>query len=141
MAEEDSKKSFKVVDSRRFESDGELRSESKKEVVSPQPEKQASQPSSPNSASPSPSSEPNDQMTFSAFVVSLGTQALMQLGEIPPPDGMKIEKDVKAAKNYIDIVEILKTKTQGNLDASEAQLIEQVLYSLRMAFVRATSAR
>ena len=142
MVEEDSKKSFRVVDSRRFESDGAPRAEEKskeeKDVTAASGDKGASKA---QSSPPTDGSEANDQMTFSAFIVSLGTQALMQLGEIPPPDGMKLEKDVKAAKNYIDIVEILKIKSQGNLDAAEAQLLEQVLYSLRMAFVRATSAR
>ena len=80
---------------------------------------------------------PMQELNFSSFVVSLATQALMQLGEMPVPEGVNIPKDKDAAKQTIDILSILSHKTTGNLDDSEAKLMEEILHNLRMAFVKA----
>ena len=80
-------------------------------------------------------------MTFGSFIMSLATQALMQLGEMKPPPGMPMEKDVDAARQTIDILNLLETKTRGNLDAAEKQLMEKILTTLRMSFVRATGGK
>ena len=52
----------------------------------------------------------DSEMTFEAFVYSLATQALMQLGEMPAPEGINIPKDVGAAKQTVDLLKILKEK-------------------------------
>ncbi len=80
-------------------------------------------------------------MTFGSFVMSLATQALMQLGEMQPPPGMQMEKDIEAAKQTIDILNLLEVKTRGNLDAAEKQLMDKILTTLRMSFVRASGGK
>lgn len=79
-------------------------------------------------------------INFSSFVMSLATQAMMQMGELPPPEGMRIPVDIQAARQTIDILSILKTKTSGNLDQFEAQLFEEVLHNLKVAFVKKKGA-
>jgi hypothetical protein len=54
-----------------------------------------------------------------------------------PPAGISVQKDIAAAKQTIDIISVLKAKTKGNLSTDEERLMEEVLHSLRMAFVRA----
>lgn len=77
------------------------------------------------------------EITFSAFVISLSTQALVHLGEIPNPLSGKTEGDTDAAKQTIDILAMLREKTRGNLDQSEEKLMDDILYDLRMRFVEA----
>lgn len=75
-------------------------------------------------------------LTFSSFLISLATQALMQLGEIKAPDGVELPVDREAAKQTIDIISMLKQKTAGNLNPDELRLIEEILHNLRMSYVR-----
>jgi len=79
-------------------------------------------------------------INFSSFVLSLATQALMQLGEMPPPDGMAIEPDMEAARQTIAILGLIEEKTKGNLVAEEADLLKEVLHSVRICYVRRTKS-
>lgn len=76
------------------------------------------------------------EITFSSFVVSLGMQALMALGEMPSPDGASIERNKEAAQQSIEILRVLRDKTKGNLTADENHLLEEILHNVRIAFVR-----
>ncbi|MFQ5849427.1 MAG: DUF1844 domain-containing protein [Candidatus Binatia bacterium] len=76
-------------------------------------------------------------INFSTFVISLSTQALMHLGEIPNPLSGKVEKDIPVAKQMIDIIGVLRGKTQGNLDQGEEKLMDDILFDLRMKYVEA----
>jgi hypothetical protein len=75
---------------------------------------------------------------FHTFVLSLGSSALLHLGELEPPDGGEPEKDLSLAKHTIDILTMLETKTRGNLTAAEEKLMESLLYDLRLRYVNAT---
>jgi hypothetical protein len=75
-------------------------------------------------------------VTFSSFVMSLGMQALMQMGEMPGPDGAQIERDREAASRTIELLAILWDKTEGNLDQEESRLLKEILHNVRMAYVR-----
>ena len=75
-------------------------------------------------------------MDFSTFVISLGSSVLIQLGQ----DGQAMaEGGLELAKQSIDILTMLETKTQGNLTEEESALLTSVLYQTRMAFVEAKS--
>jgi len=78
------------------------------------------------------SSLPIDFMTF---ILSLVSSAQIHLGLIPNPVTQKTESDLRAARQMIDILDILKEKTKGNLTNDEERLIDYVLYDLRMKFV------
>ncbi len=74
---------------------------------------------------------------FSTFVLSLGTSALYQLGQVADPEsGAKLrEANRPLARQTIDTLEMLAEKTRGNLEPGEAKLLESILYELHMKFV------
>ena len=76
-------------------------------------------------------------MDFSTLVLSMASTAMVHLGKVPSPSGERIERDLVAAKQAIDILAILEEKTRGNLDDSETKLLKSLLYDLRVAFVDA----
>lgn len=73
---------------------------------------------------------------FSNFVLSLNTSALIHMGDIPDPQSRERIYDIQSAKQTIDILELLRTKTSGNLDSEEEKLLEDVIYNLRMKYVK-----
>jgi hypothetical protein len=77
---------------------------------------------------------------FHTFVLSLGSSALLHLGELEHPDLGAPQKDLPLAKHTIDILAMLEEKTKGNLTPAEAKLIESLLYDLRLRFVEAKKA-
>ena len=79
------------------------------------------------------------ELSFTAFVLSLATTAAIHLGDIPDPQtGQPYEANPEGAKQMIDILSLLEEKTRGNLTAEERQVLEQVLYELRLRFVEVT---
>jgi len=73
--------------------------------------------------------------TFSTFVLSLASSALVQLGEVPDPSTGEQHEDTVLAKHTIDILSMLQDKVTNGLDAEETRLLEGLLYELRMKFV------
>lgn len=76
-------------------------------------------------------------MDFSTFVLSLGSTAMVNLGQVPAPGSDEPMKDLPAAKQMIDILGILQEKTRGNLTDSEQKLLDSLLYDLRVHWVDA----
>jgi hypothetical protein len=77
-------------------------------------------------------------ITFTGFVVSLATTAAVHFGDIPDPGtGQRAEPNLPAAAQMIELIALLQDKTKGNLSAPEEQLIDDLLYELRMRFVQA----
>lgn len=75
-------------------------------------------------------------ISFAAFVLSLAHTAAVHFGDVPDPvSGQKAEANLAAAQQMIDILALLDQKTRGNLTAEERQLLEQVLFELRMRYV------
>ncbi|MBP7231149.1 MAG: DUF1844 domain-containing protein [Syntrophaceae bacterium] len=73
---------------------------------------------------------------FSNFIISLSTSALFHFGDFPEYEGGKAEKNLPAAKQTIDILDMLHEKTKGNLDQSESSLLQGILYELKMRYVK-----
>ena len=73
--------------------------------------------------------------TFSTFVLSLASSALVQLGEVPDPSTGEQHEDTVLAKHTIDILSMLQDKVKNGLDAEETRLLDGLLYELRMKFV------
>jgi hypothetical protein len=81
------------------------------------------------------------QLTFTAFVISLASTAAIHFGDLPDPlSGERAEPNLDGAAQMIEILALLDEKTRGNLTAEERQMLEQVLYELRLRFVTATGA-
>jgi hypothetical protein len=76
------------------------------------------------------------EVSFSTFVFSLSSSALVHLGEIPEPDSRNVRVDLAMAKQIIDTLGMLDEKTRGNLEPDEDRLLKTVLYDLRLRFVQ-----
>lgn len=158
---EGEKKSFKVVDRRRFTEDGDARTGPdvapaepvrKDPLPAPAPAPKAAAPSAPapKAEAPRPGAdkapagkpaapEPPGALSFSIFVQSLAQQCLMQLGLMPWPHGQR-EMHLEQARDTIDILVMLKSKTAGNLTAEEGQLLDTAVYELKMGWVEVQQA-
>jgi len=76
-------------------------------------------------------------ISFAQFVISLATSAAIHFGDAPEPGGGTVaEPNLEGARQMIEILSLLEDKTKGNLTAEERQLLEQVLYELRLRFVQ-----
>ncbi|MBE7414138.1 MAG: DUF1844 domain-containing protein [Deltaproteobacteria bacterium] len=78
-------------------------------------------------------------LDFSAFILSLSTSALMNLGLVENPVTKKTEKEPEVAKQTIELIALLKEKTNGNLTEEEAKLVDEVLHELRLWYVKLAS--
>jgi hypothetical protein len=77
---------------------------------------------------------------FIELVMMQAQQAAMFLGQLPGPDGQKLEPNLGYARMFIDQLEMLQEKTRGNLSNEETQVLGGVLSDLRLAFVQASKA-
>jgi hypothetical protein len=78
------------------------------------------------------------EMTFEKFIVSIYMTALMQLG-LAAPQGQKPAVDLIGARQTIDTLSIVQEKTKGNLTAAEENMLQNLLYELRMAYLEVTN--
>ncbi|MFQ5778267.1 MAG: DUF1844 domain-containing protein [Terriglobia bacterium] len=142
----------KVVDRRRFTSEGEVRPDADRastfepspQVPPPEPARRPQIPPRPSATEPARPPHPAAQAAgsaaaaqadFETLVVSLSTSALLQLGLVDDPKLGRVQPDLEAARHTIDMLSVIQEKTRGNLSAKETALLEQVLYELRMAFL------
>ena len=77
-------------------------------------------------------------VTFTGFILSLATTAAVHFGDIVDPStGQRIEPNLPAASQMIELIALMQEKTKGNLSDNEARLVEDLLYELRMRYVQA----
>ena len=77
-------------------------------------------------------------LDFNAFVLSLGSSALINLGQAPDPvTGKTQDPDLMLAQESIDLLALLEEKTKGNLTPEESRFLQTMLYDLRMRFIAA----
>ncbi len=72
---------------------------------------------------------------FSQLVLMLASSTLQQLGKIINPLTQRAEVDLEGAQATIDLLDVLKEKTRGNLDAQEQHILDEALMSLKLNFV------
>lgn len=78
------------------------------------------------------------QLDFSTFIMSLTSSAFYHLGDIADPETGKTETNLPAVHQTIDMLTMLREKTQGNLSTEENKLLEQLIYELQMKYVAKT---
>lgn len=76
------------------------------------------------------------EITFASFIMSLGTAVFMHLGDLPNPETGKAEPNLPLAKQTIDLLGLLRQKTQNNLTVEEEHLFDSLLYDLRLRYVK-----
>ncbi len=142
-AESEKKVSFKVVDRRRFTDDGDARSgpdvaPARADPVRNDPPPPPAPPP-PAAGAPVVDDTPPGALNFSMFIQSLAQQGLMQMGLIPWPHGQR-ELVLDAAKDTIDILDLLKRKTANNLTAEEQKLMDTIVSEMKLSFVEVQQA-
>lgn len=131
---------FKVHDRRSFSEDGELR-DARRERASKEAEKTGPE-TDVTEAAPAPGAEGSGEakVDFPGFVLSLATTGMMHLGAIPDPVTGKKEENLPGARQMIEILLVLKDKTQGNLSNEEAKLLDSLIYEMQMGVMRQSNS-
>ena len=154
-------KELKVTDKRIFTADGDIREEFKKEIKPAEPQAAAA----PEAAEPpKPVESPKEQQQraeerraeerrrtmadkatnpgspFTNFIEPLIAQAYMSLGMLRNPYQPQAKIDVAAARQMIEILTLLKDKTNGNLTPDEDDFLSTHLGELKLAFVQRTKS-
>jgi hypothetical protein len=93
------------------------------------------------SATSSTESAQAPPVTFSSFVISLGSSSLMLMGEQLDPSQASIPVNLPQAKEIIDLLSVLEDKTKGNLTPDEQTVLRDMLYALRMKYVTLASPK
>jgi Domain of unknown function (DUF1844) len=76
------------------------------------------------------------KIDFSTFVLSINSSALVQLGLIEDPGSGQKTKNLPLAKQTVDLLAMLEEKTRGNLTSDEENILKNILYELRMLYVK-----
>lgn len=81
------------------------------------------------------------ELNFATFLMSLNASALVQLGCHPDPSTSETIKNLSIAKQTIDVIAMLAEKTKGNLTEDENRLLTNILYELRLLYIKETGCR
>jgi hypothetical protein len=73
--------------------------------------------------------------SLSFLITTIGTQAMVALGEVPNPFTGKLERMPNQAKHFIDTLSMLDEKTTGNRTPEESAVLMSLLHQLRMAYI------
>lgn len=118
-------KGFVIKDKR-----GSSQTEEAEKVESPAKTEQVAEQSDGKSAKP-------PEITFSTFILSLSSSAAVSMEGYQDPVSGHVPQNLELARQSIDILGILKEKTEGNLTDEEQKLLDSSLYELRMRYVEA----
>jgi hypothetical protein len=129
MEEKKKDSGFVVKDKRHFGESAEDKPQEETKTAAAEEKKDRSEQTVDNEANYPP-------VNFTNFVLSLSTSALFHFGDFPEMEGGTPQKNLPAAKQTIDILDMLNEKTKGNLDKNESSLIQGILYELKMRYVK-----
>ena len=76
------------------------------------------------------------EINFATFIFSLNHSVLVHLGVMDDPSTGEKVKSIQLAKQTIDILGMLEEKTQGNLTEDEENMLKNILYDLRMIYIK-----
>src|SRR5437868_4694898 len=81
---------------------------------------------------------PDKPIEFMTFVLGLASTAFIHLGDTPHPETGKVFADLLLARQSLEMLSLLRAKTQGNLTPDEERAFDNVLADLRLRFVQAS---
>lgn len=140
--DEKPREQIKVIDRRRFTSEGDEREGVEDRVPQREAVEAAPVQPAPNkvaAAAPAPEAPIEDEVEddgvgsgpdFSSLVVSLATQTLVMLGLMPNPETNLVSENIDGAAQLLGILKMLRIKTKKKLTKQESELLEQVLSEL-----------
>jgi len=148
VAHEPQDDSFKVIDRRLFNAQGELRKEALEDEARsdseppPQPPAAEARSSAANApaAAPPAVEAPEPAPAFRRLVESLAQNATMLLGGYADPRTGQAILDLEGARELIDMLDALREKTRGNLAPEEDRFLLDVLGSLKLSFLEMSKA-
>jgi hypothetical protein len=79
-------------------------------------------------------------LDFSSLVFPFYTQALIKLGMIEDPVSGQVSGNPELAKRLIDLIDLLRDRTKGNLEPDEEKFLEACLSQLKMGYLKQTNA-
>ena len=133
------KKDFVIKDRRMFAEEDPEKQDQETTEESAKPSKEEAKASESQEAA-APEEEPTDyqlpKINFATFIFSLNSSVLVQLGLIDDPVTGKKTKHLPLAKQTIDILSMMEEKTRGNLTKDEETMLKNILYDLRMIYVK-----
>jgi hypothetical protein len=134
---------FKVVDRRMFNADGQLREEAIEEQrrieAAEKRAQAAAPPAAPGPAAPAKPA-PQPSVAFKTLIGFLARNAELILQGIPDPRTGRPMLDIESLRQIIDMIEVLKEKTEGNIAPEEVQILTDLLADLKYTWVQAQSA-
>ena len=145
--EKEEQSGFKVTDRRMFDAEGQERDDEPVPDLKESPDSGQAvgreEHTSPPVSAPEESGEtvdpaadgPGEKINFASFLLSLATTGMVHLGEIPEPTTGQVMENLEGARQMIEILTVLKEKTEGNLSSEELHLMDSLLYELRMKFL------
>ena len=146
-----SEKKIKVTDKRLFTSDGELRDEYRDLANQKAPESAPTppiqEPEAPSAQDSAPTEneaqipDPGQEYPAPTFLDLVGVVAqpiALYLGDAKMPDGESLE-NLELARLYIDLLDILRQKSEAGLTPEEKGFLDDLLYQLRLRYVEKTS--
>lgn len=157
---------YKVADKRKFNADGSVREGVTLDAAPPSKPREAPKETSPSPTADARSEDlplsaeldelgdegmneldetsdipgARDPASFVNFLSTLATNAAAALGAVPHPVTGKRSLDLETGKYWLDILAMLKEKTNGNLHPKEQQLVDGLLGDLRMQYVQLVRA-
>jgi hypothetical protein len=140
MPEDKEEKKDFVVKDRRIFAEENLDDEEKGEKEAPASEEKKEAEDKETNEKPDAGAQepppPFPEINFATFVASLNASALLQLGAIEDPTTGTKNKNLPMAKQTIDILSMMQEKTAGNLSEEEENLLKNILYDLRLMYVK-----
>ncbi len=138
---EQEKKGFKVVDKRGMPDEEREKEKAPSPPIPPADPGNREGPGSVHEErGPGSKKSPVGGPSFLDLVMSLQMGTMVNLGMVQAGDGRQSPVNLPAAKDSIDLLDILKEKTKGNLTEEETSVLSEGLYHLRMAYVAALKA-
>jgi hypothetical protein len=125
---------FRVTDRRRRD---DAAPEAPAPPVQPDPGAPIQPPPTPSAGSPPAPDAPAGGPDLQGLFVMLASSALVNLGEAADPATGERIMDLEQARDAVDLLVMLRTKTEGNRTPQESHILEEILYDLQVRFVRA----
>ena len=144
MPEREPDPGFSVVDRRRRGEDSEAPAPRPAPTPLLEPTRPPAPPPQPSMGGPGPGpggppGAPKADLT--SLLVMLYGDAMANLGQAPDPVSGRPHVDLEQARFAIDLLAMLHEKTRGNRTPDETAVLDEMLTTLRMGFVRLSQAR